>query len=221
MSGQLAHHSLSNQSPALLLGPQACGKTSLLFDQCLQSDTETIFICQYREELEKHLPRLRTEFGGQVPPERLAKVKIMYAATVDDLMLCLFRIHCQKEIPSVVAIDGLELFAMQADESTLARLCATIHDTWLFLLKHSPEATVIASATRAHIPQAKLSIFLRYLRALTIQPRERESPRDGTAFVILPGNVTEERLAASSAKIHSPLFRFFLYPESIALLPAP
>eukprot|EP00048_Salpingoeca_helianthica_P007409 m.110288 g.110288 ORF g.110288 m.110288 type:complete len:199 (+) comp14326_c0_seq6:2179-2775(+) len=198
MSGQLAHHSLSNQSPALLLGPQACGKTSLLFDQCLQSDTETIFICQYREELEKHLPRLRTEFGGQVPPERLAK-----------------------EIPSVVAIDGLELFAMQADESTLARLCATIHDTWLFLLKHSPEATVIASATRAHIPQAKLSIFLRYLRALTIQPRERESPRDGTAFVILPGNVTEERLAASSAKIHSPLFRFFLYPESIALLPAP
>jgi hypothetical protein len=43
--------------------------------------------------------------------QRLAKVKIVYAATVDDLLLCLFRVHCHKPLPTVVAIDCVEQFA--------------------------------------------------------------------------------------------------------------
>ncbi len=125
------------------------------------------------------------------------------------------------------------------DEPTLARLGAAIHDTALFLAQQQSTSLVLACAARAHVPQPKLAVLLRYLRALSIEVRGLDGmcrvrtqrhlklvchhvllltrvQREGAAMVVLPGNTSGDRTAAASGV--GTLFRYTLGPDAFCLL---
>lgn len=131
------HQVLTNYSDFkfLLVGPERCGKTSLLFEYAFQFaelNHNVLFITNKRFETLPHFINTRK----QPTTMCLKYIEILYLESAEHFLCAMADIHSKTKNYELIIVDGIDKYCIQHSKETLAntaKICAFLCDAVAYL----------------------------------------------------------------------------------------